>query len=392
MIFTPKLDAIGAEKKGSEPHALARYHVKKSEHDLNIFEEIAVGQSIGAWDTRFVSVDRLQSRVAKVISVAEVNDAYEATIAFPLSLWNGDLSWLLTIVFGKMSFYHGVSLVGLNFEQGCFSASGLTGPQIDIETLRRRVGLDKKTPLLMGILKPNVAMAPEALANLYADAGQAGVHLVKDDEIRHDANFELTLRRIELVAQRKAKDNLKTLYVVHAPIIADTLAQPEQWCQRLESAGADALLVNVWTAGLGTLQRLRRATKLPLVAHPALAGAMGQGAQSDAIDPSVLLGTLMRAAGADLSLFPSPYGKIGLPIAITQAIATECQSPWPDDVKPTIPVPSAGIKPEHVEAACRDFGTNFILNAGTAIFASGESVTQSAKRFLDAMENCLREN
>lgn len=392
MMFNPKLDAIGPQKKAAEPHALAQYQVKKSEHELSIFEEIAIGQSIGAWDARFVSAEILQSCVAKVISVTEVNDSYEATIAFPLSLWNGDLSWLLTLVFGKMSFYRGVSLVGLTFEHGCFSAAGMTGPQIDIDTLRRRVGLDTQTPLLMGILKPNVAMAPEALANLYAEVGHAGVHLVKDDEIRHDSSFELTLRRVEHVAERKAKENLKTLYVVHAPVTADTLAHTERWCQRLESAGADALLVNVWTSGLSTLQRLRRATKLPLVAHPALAGALGQGAASDAIAPSVSLGTLMRAAGADLSLFPSPYGKIGLPAAAAQAIATQCQSSWPDGIKPTIPVPSAGIKPEHVETACRDFGANFILNAGTAIFASGDSVTQSAKRFLDAMEICAREN
>jgi 2,3-diketo-5-methylthiopentyl-1-phosphate enolase len=166
----------------------------------------------------------------------------------------------------------------------------------------------------------------------------------------------------------------------------ETLKDPENWSKQLESSGADALLVNVWTCGLSVFQRLRLATKLPLVAHPALAGALGQGTLNDAIAPSVLLGTLMRAAGADLTLFPSPYGKIGLPLETAAAVADQCRASWQDCILPSIPVPSAGIKPEHVELAYRDFGSDFVLNAGTAIFASGVSVADSARKFLQKME------
>lgn len=386
MIFIPKNNAILGTSKSTEPHALVSYRAQKVFHGPEIFEEIAIGQTVGAWDDRYVSADVLNQQVAKVVTVSESDVFLEATLAFPFALWNGDLSWLLTLIFGKMSFYRGVSLTALEFEAGCFSAVGLTGPKLGIGALRKKVEVNGNFPLLMGILKPNVAMSAEALADLYAEVGNAGVHLVKDDEIRHDSSFNQTLKRIEQVAQRKAKERLKTLYVVHAPITSDTLKDPESWSKRLESAGADALLVNVWTCGIAVFQRLRNATNLPLVAHPALAGAMGQGAHSDAIAPSVLMGTLVRAAGADLSLFPSPYGKIGLPLAAAKEVAEQCQVPWRGRVLSTIPVPSAGIKPEHVELAFRDFGTDFILNAGTAIFASGVSVEDSVRKFLQKME------
>lgn len=391
MIFNPKNRNILIQNKTDEPHALVSYRARKSEHGPEIFEEIAIGQTIGAWDERYVSQDVLRAQVAKVLSVEESEEFLEATIAFPLALWSGDLSWLLTLIFGKMSFYHGVSLVKLEFERGCLAQGSCIGPQTTLNTIRERVGQSSNAPLLMGILKPNVAMTSEALSDLYAEVGQAGVHLVKDDEIRHDSNFELTLQRIERVAARKSKEGLRTLYVVHAPITSDALTNPEKWSRQLEAAGADALLVNVWTCGIGVLQSLRRATKLPLVAHPALAGALGHGSEADAIAPSVLLGTLMRAAGADLTLFPSPYGKIGLPVTTAKELAQQCREPWHDDFGATIPVPSAGIKPEHVELACRDFGQDFILNAGTAIFASGHSVADSAKKFLDKMEAKGRE-
>jgi 2,3-diketo-5-methylthiopentyl-1-phosphate enolase len=390
MIFTPQNLAISPEKKCNLPHALATYRVDAKLHRPEIFEEIAVGQSIGAWDERFVDSKLLQSRVAKLVSCREIEGGYEGTIAFPWELWHGELSWLLTLTFGKMSFYPGVCLSSLSFEEGCFASEKLRGPKHTLAALRERTGAARNKPMLMGILKPNVAMSPQALADLYSEVAHAGVNLVKDDEIRHDDNLATTLRRVEMVANRKTKENLKTLYVVHAPIDSAAQASLKEWAESLKSAGADALLINCWTAGLGTLQALRSVTDLPLMAHPALAGALGQGRPSDSIDPAVMLGTFVRAAGADLTLFPSPYGKIGLPLITTHRISEACRMNWPAQVLPCIPVPSAGIKPEHVPAACQDFGSDFVLNAGTAIFASGVSVAAAARLFLDKLETSSR--
>ncbi|MEN9826057.1 MAG: hypothetical protein RI953_1802 [Pseudomonadota bacterium] len=386
MTYAAKKKAIIVPPSVSEAHALVTYRVDKKIHGPEIFEEIAIGQSIGAWDERFVEQQILQTKVAKIVSSSEDEIFLRATIAFPHQLWHGRLAWLLTLVFGKMSFYDGVCLEKLEFESDCFATDGLTGPKVSLEDLRIQTGAQSNRPLLMGILKPNVAMSADALANLYAEVGHAGVHLVKDDEIRHDENFNDILRRIEKVATKKQKDGLKTLYVVHAPLNAQAFADLGKWSKSLESAGADALLVNVWTAGLEALQNLREVTQIPLVAHPALAGAFGNGSSTDSISPGVAMGSLIRAAGADLSLFPSPYGKIGLPKSAAVEIARECTKDLQAKVLPTTPVPSAGIKPEHVELACADFGRDFILNAGTAIFASGKSVADAAKEFLTRLE------
>ena len=386
MNFSPKNSNIVASRKTNDPHALVTYRADKSMHGAEIFEEIAIGQTIGAWDERYVDAEVMRQKVAKIVQLNDCDTHLEATIAFPLQAWNSDLSWLLTLVFGKMSFYPGVTPSRLSFEDGCFFENGLQGPLHTLEMLRVKTGAVANKPLLMGILKPNVAMSADALERLYCEVAEAGVHLVKDDEIRHDSNFDETLRRVEKVANRKAQQNLKTMYVVHAPINAYSASSLKEWSSSLKRAGADALLINVWTVGLSLLQELRRVCDLPLVAHPALAGALGQGRTSDAIDPAVTLASFMRAAGADLTLFPSPYGKIGLPRATALEIANTCRAKWPAHTLPLIPVPSAGIKPEHVEQACKDFGNDFILNAGTAIFASGRSIRESAQDFLQRLE------
>ncbi|MFZ9519928.1 MAG: RuBisCO large subunit C-terminal-like domain-containing protein [Silvanigrellaceae bacterium] len=388
MSYAAKNKAILVSPSNNEAHAYATYRVDKKIHTAEIFEEIAIGQTIGAWDERFVEKQVLQEKVAKIVSIGEDEHFLRATIAFPRQLWHGRLAWLTTLVFGKMSFYKGVCLEGLDFDPRCFSEGGLSGPKVSLDMLREQTGANAGRPLLMGILKPNVAMGADSLANLYTEVAHAGVHLVKDDEIRHDESLNDTLKRVEKVAERKQKEHLKTLYVAHAPINVQACANLAGWSKSLQDAGADALLVNVWTAGLEALQSLREVTRIPLVAHPALAGAFGLGSSTDAIAPRVALGSLMRAAGADLSLFPSPYGKIGLPKPTTIEIAHECTKELDAKVLSTTPVPSAGIKPEHVEMACADFGQNFILNAGTAIFASGKSVADSAREFLNRLEAC----
>jgi ribulose 1,5-bisphosphate carboxylase large subunit-like protein len=66
-------------------------------------------------------------------------------------------------------------------------------------------------------------------------------------------------------------------------------------------------------------------------------------------------------------------------IAVDIAQCCTTKDGW--HVNETIPVPSAGIRPEHGPMARADFGFDFVLNAGTGIFASKESVSASVAAF-----------
>ena len=218
---------------------------------------------------------------------------------------------------------------------------------------------------------------------MFQASAEAGIHLVKDDEIRHDSTeFEL-LERVATVANTKAQRNLKTLYFPHLQLVNGV---NETLIHSLEKAGADGFLLNVWTDGLAQLQHLRSTTKLPIMAHPALVGAFGIDPESATIHPKVTLARFLRAAGADFSLFPSPYGKLGLQKEVCLDIADACLTKKGWSINETIPVPSAGIKPEHAPQALQDFGADFVLNAGTAIFASGDSVANTVAQFLQGLQ------
>ncbi len=78
-------------------------------------------------------------------------------------------------------------------------------------------------------------------------------------------------------------------------------------------AGADILLFNVFSYGLDVLQSLAEDDEIPvpIMAHPAVSGAYSASKLYGVSSP-LLLGKLLRYAGADFSLFPSPYGSVAL--------------------------------------------------------------------------------
>src|SRR5690606_27359641 len=84
--------------------------------------------------------------------------------------------------------------------------------------------------------------------------------------------------------------------------------------KRAIAAGANALLFNVLAYGYDALYELSRDPDIhvPIAAHPAMAGAFYPSPHYGIAAP-VLLGKLMRLAGADLVLFPSPYGSVVMP-------------------------------------------------------------------------------
>ncbi|WP_186645628.1 RuBisCO large subunit C-terminal-like domain-containing protein [Fluviispira vulneris] len=362
------------------PHAFARFRIDAQKHPVHLIEEIALGQSLGAWDTQHVAIETLRKKIAKIVSIESDSCFHEATVAFPIEIWHGKLSWLLSILFGKMSFYEGVQLNSVWFSQDCFHEKTLIGPKNNINNIRMSVGAEENKPLLMGILKPNVGMSTEKISELYVEAAEAGVHLLKDDEIRHDLTPLESLKRVNRIAEESAKRNLKTLYAVHLQIDGPHFLEH---AKALENAGANAFLLNTWITGIDVLQEIRKVTNLPIVSHPALVGAFGIQEAKATIHPRVTLAQFIRAAGADLSLFPSPYGKLGLDKELALDIANHCllkNTNW--SINESIPVPSAGIKPEHAPMAKKDFGNNFILNAGTGIFSHPKGIRKSIEEFL----------
>lgn len=113
----------------------------------------------------------------------------------------------------------------------------------------------------------------------------------------------------------------RTLYAVN---LTGRTSQLKDRARKATELGADLLLFNVFAYGLDVLQELREDDEiaLPLMAHPAVSGALTASSHYG-ISHSLLLGKLLRYAGADLSLFPSPYGTVALDKPKALSISSE---------------------------------------------------------------------
>jgi 2,3-diketo-5-methylthiopentyl-1-phosphate enolase len=158
---------------------------------------------------------------------------------------------------------------------------------------------------------------------------------------------------------------------------------------RAVELGADLLLFNTYAYGLDVMQALAEDSNIPLpiMAHPAFSGTM-ISSPDYGISSGLLLGKLARMAGADLVLFPSPYGSVAMAKEETQAIAQNLTSE--DSIfKKAFPVPSAGIHPGLTPKLIADFGIDSIINAGGGIHGHPGGAAAGGKAFVQAIDAVL---
>ncbi len=119
------------------------------------------------------------------------------------------------------------------------------------------------------------------------------------------------------------------------------------------------------------------------MAHPAFAGAVCSSSDYGLSSP-LLLGKLLRWAGADMVLYPSPYGSVAVPKEDALKVAENLRHSSTVH-RPSLPAPSAGIHPGLVPAMVRDFGMDLIVNAGGGIHGRPQGSTAGGKAFVEAI-------
>lgn len=348
-------------------------------------EMIAIGQTLGSAQARFSGRERaLAACRADVIRVTQGVDAGFATIAFPLANTEGDIGTLLTMVFGKYSMAGPAKLVGL-----VLPPTVGTRPRFGIDGIRARLAAFDR-PLFMAIFKPALGLSAADHASLLETVADSELDIIKDDEILGNLASAPTLARwhacqpvIEALRDRRGRD---FLYAVNVTGRADHLLDQ---ARRLVDAGANALLLNVLVYGYPMLEALAAhpAIDVPLLAHPALAGAYTL-APDHGIDYSLILGQLMRRAGADIVLHPARFGSLPFLMEEESRLIAALRGPdhdWP----PVFPAPSAGIKPAVVAPLVHDYGIDLVINAGSAIFDHPAGPVAGVAAFHDAFADLV---
>ncbi|MFB5088886.1 2,3-diketo-5-methylthiopentyl-1-phosphate enolase [Psychrobacillus sp. PGGUH221] len=360
-------------------------------------EGIALGLTIGSWtDLPLLEQEQLKKHKGNVISITKFENSHhplkrdeikaEIKINYPSANFSADLPAILTTVFGKLSLDGEVKLLDLEFSSDLLD--NFPGPRFGIESIRELLRVYNR-PLVMSIFKGVIGRDINYLSEQLRNQALGGVDLVKDDEILFENPLTPFEKRIitakEVLRQVYEETGHRTLYAVN---LSGRTSNLKSKAKKAKELGADALLFNVHAYGLDVLQELveDEDIQLPFMAHPAYSGAFTSSSFYGVSTP-LLLGKLTRYAGADFSLFPSPYGSVALEKTAALSLGEELTKE--SAVKRTFPVPSAGIHPGLVPLLIEDYGIDSIINAGGGVHGHPTGATGGGLAFRQAVSAVL---
>jgi ribulose-bisphosphate carboxylase large chain len=226
-----------------------------------------------------------------------------------------------------------------------------------------------------------------ALAGAYA---RGGIDIVKDDHGLHDQRLHPFAERAEAchaaVEAANAATGGRSLYV---PMVAGPPEAVEAQVALAARLGIRVVMTAPMITGLEAVARLARRHGLALMAHPSFAGTFlhdpGHG-----MTPGLLLGTLFRLAGADISIFPNAGGRFAFGRADCVGIAKALRAPL-GRVAPALPAPAGGMAFERIGEMVDVFGADSVLLIGGALIRHDPDPEVAARAFRAALDRALGE-
>jgi len=196
----------------------------------------------------------------------------------------------------------------------------------------------------------------------------AGFDLIKDDHSLANQPWATWKERVTLVARavREANEATggKSLYAPSLNLPFDQIVDAAHTAKDL---GAGALLVLPGITGFDSLRLLAAddSLALPIQGHPAMLGSIVTS-KSEGISHGIALGTLMRLAGADISIFPNVGGRFSFTkdqcLDITEKSREKLGS-----LKPMLVSPAGGMTLGRIPEMIEMYGKDSALLIGGAL-------------------------
>jgi len=354
----------------------ATYRVRSAADAIDArAQAIALEQSIEAPLAAVSDARVLQEVVAQVADISAVaSGIFDVRMRLAVETTGFEAGQLLNMLFGNTSLHDDVTLVDADFPAAFVAHFG--GPRFGIAGIRALTGAYDRA-LTCTALKPQ-GLAPTALAAIAGTFARAGIDVIKDDHGLADQSAAPFAQRVRAVQRAVDDANDDTGgHAVYAPSLTGHYGQIAHQLDEARAAGVRAILVAPMISGAGSLAALSRSSALPIIAHPALAGAAR-------IAPPLLLGKLFRLFGADATIFPNAGGRFSWSAETCRTIADAARAPW-HGLAPMLPVPAGGMSVGRVPEMHERFGTDTMLLIGGGLLVAREALPDRAREFANAV-------
>ncbi|MGZ6214223.1 MAG: RuBisCO large subunit C-terminal-like domain-containing protein [Candidatus Limnocylindria bacterium] len=395
----------------SRQDLIATYLADLGDDALRAAEAFATGQSIGTWLPVPGITPEMQAehgaRVVEVRPLAEgetiagepagraedgdrpLSRPWLLRVAFPVVNFGPQFPMLFTTLLGNdPSTSLTVRLVAIDLPPPFLDAFG--GPRAGIDGWRRLTGVTDR-PLLLNMIKPCTGYPPEVGADFVEAAARGGCDLVKDDELLADPSFSRVAERAQVYRRRldEVADETghRAWYVANVTNRARSLLDT---AQAALAGGAGAVMVNALAVGPDLVQALAEANLgAPILAHMAGIETFSGGATTG-FGRALLVGRLMRLAGADAVLTDNPYGRRSPSEGVIRATIEWLREPW-GSTRAALPVVGGGLTGAMLAPIVTDFGIELMFGVGGAIQGHPEGATVGARTIRAAIDHAVRE-
>ena len=359
---------------------LATYRITASESESRVrAEALAAEQSVEMPASAIGDERVLKEVVATVESIRPHAGDFEVVLGIAPVTTGNEASQLMNMLFGNCSLQPEVKLIDVAFPLSYEKA--FPGPRFGIEGIRTITGVEGR-PLTCTALKP-LGSSVEYLAHLARTFALAGIDVIKDDHGIANQAFAPFAERVPAVQKAIAEANRESGgHTIYAPTFSGGGHSLIEQTRIARDCAVKMGLVAPMLIGLPAFVELQMDFDVPIMAHPAFAGAAR-------IAPPVLLGKLFRLFGADATIFPNHGGRFSYSRETCMAIAKAAREPW-HDVRATLPVPAGGMTVERVGEIVDSYGIDTMLLIGANLLSAKTKLLERSREFVAAVGNKMR--
>lgn len=360
------LPAVSLDLSGDR--ILATYRIAGDEEEVGqALDHLTVEQTI-EFPADLVADDDIRehliARVERVRPTATPGElpAHDAEVSYAVEVTGFELPQLLNMLFGNISLRPGVRLVDVDLPPSVLAR--FPGPRFGVAGLRELVGASPDRPLLATALKP-MGQPLSELSAMAADIAANGIDLIKDDHGFASQPFAPFRERVAqcAAAVRDANERAGTtaIYLPSLNVPADQLVDAALFSL---DQGAGGLMVLPGLHGFDAVRALAADDRIgvPIMGHPSLLGSFVADPTSG-IDHGLVLGTLMRLAGCDVSVFPNAGGRFSFSRDECLRIADRLREPL-GDLRTAVPAPAGGMRLELIGDMVDMYGPDVALLIG----------------------------
>ena len=354
---------------------LATYRITASESESKVrAEALAAEQSVEMPVTAIDDPRVLTDVLAQVRAIRPHAGDFEVVLAIATETTGGEASQLANMLFGNCSLQPEVELIDVELPQGYEKT--FPGPRFGIDGIRKLAGVTGRA-LTCTALKPQ-GTPVEKLAQLARTFALAGIDVIKDDHGIANQSYGPFAQRVPAVQKAITAANRETGgRTLYAPTFSGGPRALGEQTRIAKDSGVQMALVAPMLVGLPAFVELQVDLDLPVMAHPAFAGA-------GRIAPPLLLGKLFRLLGADATIFPNHGGRFSYSKATCLAIADAARKPWLG-VRPALPVPAGGMTVERVPEMLAGYGADTMLLIGGGLLSAKGKLLEKSREFVAAV-------